>query len=114
MASLAAIIYLVARAIPRIDENALVNLQKKSFFDTFFSKMPLEKFDLLFDNLIEKLLRRVKIIIMKIDNVLTRRLSNFKTTIPAEKESRPNIFSTEGGSVSGGENSEIKMKSDNL
>ena len=102
---MAAIIYLVARTIPRIDENVVSGQSNKSFLENFFSKLPLEKFDLMFDNLLEKILRKFKIVVMKMDNALTRRLSNFKSGVFSEKDSRPNIFSSEGGSASGGENS---------
>jgi len=92
MVSLAAIIYLVARAVPRIDESAFSNPLRKSFFDNLVSKLPLEKIDLMVDNLFEKTLRKFKIVVMKLDNVLTKRLSSFKPTILNEKETRPNIF----------------------
>lgn len=92
MASLAAIIYLVARTIPRIDENAITHQSARSFLDSIFSKVPLEKIDLIIDNLLEKMLRKFKIVVMKIDNTLTKKLSSFKQTGPGEKEVRPNIF----------------------
>ena len=57
------------------------------------------------DNLLEKILRKFKIIVMKTDNALTKKLSDFKPIVPSEKDSRPNIFSPEGGSASSGENS---------
>jgi len=104
MVSLAAIIYLIARTISRIDENVILNRSKGSFLENFFSKLPLEKIDLMFDNLLEKMLRKFKIVVMKTDNALTRKLSDFKPAVSGEKDMRPNIFSTEGGSVSGGEN----------
>ena len=104
MASLAAIIYLIARTIPRIDENVVSGRSKRSFLENLFSKLPLEKIDLMIDNLLEKILRKFKIVVMKTDNVLTRKLSDFKPVVLSEKDSRPNIFSTEGGSASGGEN----------
>lgn len=92
MASLAAITYLIARTVPRIDENVVLSRSKRSFLENFFSKLPLEKIDLIVDNLFEKILRKFKIIVMKIDNTLTRRLSNFKSAVASEKDSRPNIF----------------------
>jgi len=111
MTSLAVIIYLVARTIPRIDENIVLGQPKKSFLENFFSKLPLEKIDLMFDNLLEKILRKFKIVVMRMDNTLTRKLSDFKPMISGENDSRPNIFSSEGGSLpadkhgtSGGEN----------
>ncbi len=92
MASLAAIIYLVARTIPRIDENVFSNPLKKSFFDGIIAKLPLEKIDLMVNNLFEKILRKFKIAVMKFDNILTRKLSGFKPAATIEKDSRPNIF----------------------
>ena len=114
MASLAVIIYLIARTVPRIDENVVLGQSKKSFLENFFSKLPLEKIDLMIDNLLEKMLRKFKIVVMKTDSALTRKLSDLKPMVPSEKDSRPNIFSSEGGSLStdslakrdsGGENS---------
>lgn len=116
MVSLATIIYLIARTIPRIDENVVLGQSKKSFLGNFFSKLPLEKIDLMFNNLLEKILRKFKIIVMKTDNALTRKLSDFKPAVSSEKDLRPNIFSSEGGSVSGGENlgrEDIKQESEN-
>jgi hypothetical protein len=92
MASLAAIIYLIARTIPRIDENIILNQSRKSFLENIFSKLPLEKIDLMFNNLLEKTLRKFKIFVMKMDNVLTRKLSDFKPAVLNEKDLRPNIF----------------------
>jgi hypothetical protein len=92
MVSLAVIIYLVARTIPRIDENAVLGERKRHFFDDFVSKLPLEKVDSIFSNLLEKMLRRSKIVIMKIDNILTRKISSFKPLVSKEKDLRPNIF----------------------
>ena len=92
MVSLAAIIYLIARTISRIDENVILNRSKGSFLENFFSKLPLEKIDLMFDNLLEKMLRKFKIVVMKTDNALTRKLSDFKPAVSGEKDMRPNIF----------------------
>jgi len=110
MVSLAVIIYLVARTIPRIDENVIPGRSKKSFLENFFSKLPLEKIDLMIDNLLEKILRKFKIVVMKTDNALTRKLSDFKPIVPSEKDSRPNIFSSEGAAPAkfGGQRSQLK------
>jgi len=96
MSSLATIIYLAARAIPRIDESALLSSSKNSAFRNWISNIPLEKIDLMFDNLLEKLLRKIKIVVMKTDNVLTRRLSSFKPDVSGDKNTRPNIFENSG------------------
>ena len=92
MTSLAIIVYLVARATPRIDENIVFSKSKNSFFDNIVHKLPLEKIDLMSSNLLEKLLRRVKIIILKIDNILTKKLGNFKSVSSSQEDLRPNLF----------------------
>ena len=92
MTSLAIIVYLVARATPRIDENIVFSKSKNSFFDNIVHKLPLEKIDLMSSNLLEKLLRRVKIIILKIDNILTKKLGNFKSASSSQEDLRPNLF----------------------
>jgi len=92
MASLAALIYLIARTVPRINDSVFSDPLKKSFFDDIICKLPLEEIDLMVENLFEKSLRKFKIIIMKLDNVLTKKLSGFKASVSNEKDSRPNIF----------------------
>ncbi|MCL5017586.1 MAG: hypothetical protein M1155_02950 [Patescibacteria group bacterium] len=94
MASLAVVIYLVARTIPRIDDNIVLSSPRNSFFDKIISKMPLEKLDLMLNNLLEKMLRKFKILIMKFDNVLTKWLSGFKSDAAKDKNIRPSIFDT--------------------
>lgn len=92
MTSLAVMVYLIARAVPKIDENVVLARSKNSFFDNLVHKLPLEKIDLISSNLLEKLLRRVKIIILKIDNVLTKKLGNFKSVNSKQEDLRPNLF----------------------
>ena len=98
MVSLAVIIYLIAKTIPRIDENIVSGQPRKLFLENFFSKLPLEKIDLMLDNLLEKILRKFKIVVMKIDNTLTRKLGNFRPMVSGEKDMRPNIFENSNSS----------------
>jgi hypothetical protein len=99
MTSLAVLIYLVARTIPRIDENVTLSVPRNSFFDKLVSKVPLEKFDLMFDNLLEKILRKFKIIVMKLDNILTKWLSGFKPSAFKDKNIRPSIFDNQDSAI---------------
>lgn len=100
MLSLSVLIYLMARTIPRIDESVVISLPKHSFFDKIASKMPLEKFDSMAGKLLEKILRKFKILVMKLDNILTRWLSGFKPNARKEKNVRPSIFDNpDSGSI---------------
>ncbi|MBI2011041.1 MAG: hypothetical protein HYS89_02330 [Candidatus Colwellbacteria bacterium] len=68
--SLGAIVYLMAIAVPRVGEEEAKSAKKNGRS----TNLPLEDFDLLLKNLRDKLLRRTKIVIMKIDNFLSRKL----------------------------------------
>lgn len=92
MLSLAAIIYLVARAIPRVGE--LINpSDKKSYLEDFFKKIPWHKLDALISSWSEKILRKLKIFILKLDNLVSKYLNKFRTTEMLNKEAaKPDIF----------------------
>ncbi len=92
MLSLGAIIYLIARAAPRVGDI------EESFKDTFhgkldklIAKIPLERFDVFFSVSIEKILRKIKLILMKCDNLLAIHLKKIKKSdnigIKEEKQS---------------------------
>jgi len=90
MVSLGTMIYLVARAMPRVTETAKTE-PAKDYFDELMKKLPLEKADMLATLWTEKFLRKLKIVILKLDNFLSKHLKNLKpdSTDIAEK---PNLF----------------------
>ncbi len=105
------ILYLVARALPKIsDEN-----NGKPVLKTSKTLVYLEKADEKFKKSREKLLRRIRVIILKFDNYLSGRLSKFKRnedknggfrlSLDKEPSSRPEIMekNTEGEDVEKGE-----------
>ena len=87
--SFGAIIYLFARAVPRVDESA-VSAPRRNYLDELLKKMPLEKADALVGGFLEKFLRKVKIIVLKMDNLLTKHLQSLKPT--AQDAAKPTLF----------------------
>lgn len=73
--SLAAILYLTAKTLPRISDQeiAATPIIKDKWIVSY-----LEKVDEWIKILIEKLLRRLKIYILKLDNIVTKKINRFK------------------------------------
>ncbi len=88
MVSLGTMIYLVARAMPRVTEIPKIE-PAKDYFDKLVKKFPLEKADMLVTLWTEKFLRKLKIVILKLDNLLSKHLSNLK---PPAEPAKPNLF----------------------
>ena len=78
MISAGVILYLVIRALPRIDEEEAPS-RKANFLDRWAASELPEKFDVILNSFLEKILRRVKIFLLKIDNTLSGRLKKIKT-----------------------------------
>lgn len=84
MSSLAVMIYLLARRVPQIidtvSEESLI-LRERSLWgrvDRFISKFPMEKIDFTLSQFLEKIIRKMKLLLMRIDNYLSRHLEKFK------------------------------------
>jgi hypothetical protein len=77
MVSFGAIIFLVARTLPRITETATVNIENKKRIN-WLRNFPWEKIDVLMNSFLEKTLRKIKLILMKLDNFVSRQLNKFK------------------------------------
>lgn len=82
MASLGIMIYLVVRGVSRVSDTVEEGLQnnQKSRFDKLVDFLPLEKIDLMLSEYFEKILRKIKLILMKWDNVVTGHLDKIKKT----------------------------------
>lgn len=81
--SLGLIIYLLARVIPRfhIDKNITQQLgPPNTFIDKLLGKLPLNKIDLTINNLLSRILRQVKVLILKFDNLINNYLNKLKKT----------------------------------
>ena len=73
--SLGVIVYLVAAAAPRIQDpdEALVGTNFKARFGEI---IPLDRLDIWLNGAKDKGLRRLKVIVMKVDNFISKRLNN--------------------------------------
>lgn len=85
MLSLGAVIYLIARAMPRVSE-APAPAVKKNHFDELVKQIPFEKIDAFLNAAAAKILRRAKVLIMKTDNLVTGYLGKIKPVNGSAKE----------------------------
>lgn len=72
MLSLAVVVYLMASAIPRIEETETKKSNNSS------TNLPLERLDVFLNTLKDKALRRLKVVVMKTDNLISKQLNNKK------------------------------------
>lgn len=85
-ASLAMMIYLLARALPRITDEAHETAVHVSFFDRLIDRLPMERIDIVISTFLEKLLRKFKLFVSKLDTVITTHLTRVKKSSPIHKE----------------------------
>lgn len=90
MVGLGGIVYLIARGIPRIDDT--LREEPKNKIDHWFSKIPIEKFDIALSNFLEKFLRRIRIGLLRMDNFLVKHLNRVKTTNQTNNK-KPDLIS---------------------
>ena len=103
MLSLGTMIYLIARTVPRVGDEVEVSeeiVKPKTRFDRLFSSSRFEKFDVIFNNFVEKLLRKVKLLLMKLDNFTTSYLDKVKkyklnNNSQKNKEEKPSLFNND-------------------
>ncbi len=79
MAALAVILYLMAKALPRISdepENSHTEKSRAMFY--------VEKLDILLKTFLEKTLRQVRVWILKFDNFIGQKINRFKKEAPKE------------------------------
>ena len=86
MFSLGAILYLVAKTLPKIKDDALNVLSApKPHWTTIY----LEKFDEWFKVYLEKFLRRIRVWLLKLDNYVSQKLGGFKKESPKDAKQLP-------------------------
>ena len=114
MLSLGTTIYLMVRALPRVSEEGLPDFSR-DYFGKLLKRLPLEKADAWVSAVLEKFLRKTKIVILKIDNLLTKHLASLRSA----SSDRSSIFSFKGESLfeqkpdaSGGERKEENSSAD--
>ncbi len=81
MFSLGAMIYLIARAVPRVSD-IREDFERTPYakIDKLISFLPLERLDVTLSTQLEKALRKIKLILMKWDNLVTHHLKKVKKT----------------------------------
>lgn len=113
MLSLAAIIYLFARAMPRVSDAA--DRQKAGdYIEQLLDRVPFEKADAFVSMVIERVLRKLKVAILKMDNLVTNHLRGMKPTLgPGKNQAAEQLFS--GPAASGADGAvEKEGESDSL
>lgn len=81
--SLAIMIYLLARALPRVvDEQGTV---ASGFFDRLVDRLPLQRIDLMLSEFFVKFLRKAKILVLKLDNTINNYLEHIRKHSPAAR-----------------------------
>jgi len=88
--SLGIIVYLLTRALPRVPEKERVSQSSVGdFFDRKIGRhIPLEKLDARAHSLIEKILRKIKVLVMKTDNFVDDRIDQLKKTKKSSGEEK--------------------------
>ena len=76
MASLGTMLYLVARSLPRVGEEVS---DKKNFLDRLSSSEIPEKIDTAFNGFLLKYLRKLKVVLLKVDNFITEKLKKISS-----------------------------------
>lgn len=109
MVSLATIIYLFARAVPRVKDYD-VSAKGRDYFGELFDRLPLEKADAFMSMAMERFLRSLKVVILKLDNLLTTHLRNLRPSAGVGKnENADQLFKSADASAV-----EKQEKSDSL
>jgi hypothetical protein len=78
-AGIGALILILARALPRIEDETISSFGRKSKIVRAFKKIPLDKIDDSVNLVFHKILRKIKIIIMRADNVVTEKINNVRS-----------------------------------
>jgi|SRR3989338_3474631 len=74
--SLGTVIYVAARAVPRISEGESERKPARNFL----TSLPLHKFDAAAASFLEKLLRKVKVLLLRVDNGVNGYLSKIRSS----------------------------------
>lgn len=81
--SMGIMIYLLARALPRVTEDE--GVMPAGVFDRLVEKLPLQRIDLMISAFFEKVLRKMKVLVSKFDNMINGYLAQVRKHSPAVK-----------------------------
>jgi hypothetical protein len=83
MISLCIVLYLMARALPRIVEEP--RAEKPGFLDRWAHSQIPEKVDVALNGFLLKFLRKLKVLVLKLDNTLSKHLQKVRTDESGKK-----------------------------
>lgn len=89
--ALALMIYLVARALPRVSELP-APAPKRDYVGEVIKRIPFKKIDDFLNSLAAKLLRKAKVFVLKLDNLISGYLGKLKTNGNGKENSKPDLF----------------------
>lgn len=97
MLSLAIMVYMVARKVPQLDDTVSVEITPKQTglagkIDKVFDKVPLERLDFWFTQVLEKFLRKSRVFLLKLDNKLVHHLEKFKRIKRSQEQMKAKKF----------------------
>ena len=93
MLALALMVYLAARALPRVSEIP-APAPKRDYVGEFFRQIPFEKIDAFLNSAASKFLRKAKVWVLKLDNLISNYLGKLKTNGKG-KDSARDLFKNE-------------------
>lgn len=101
VASLASVLYIAARVLPRVNDaevDSVVPHRVVSRLTEYF-----ERFDEWFAYISEKFLRRFRVILLKLDNVVSKKLNKFKKEDAVREQGLPDISKSSDEAVDSSE-----------
>ncbi|MBI4159630.1 hypothetical protein HY504_00485 [Candidatus Wolfebacteria bacterium] len=75
---LGTMIYLVARAVPRVGDDLLADEHHSGLIDRLIARIPMEKLDEMSSRFLLKMLRRTRLVILRLDNLIGKSLEKVK------------------------------------
>ncbi len=91
--SLGVVVFLFARALPRVSEEevgAPTDIVEKKL-EQWIARLPLHKIDHGINLFLEKMLRKVRIVILKVDNLVHSLLAKVKSSSVAAKKAEEKV-----------------------
>jgi len=73
-----ALILILARALPKVEDETTAGHLRRGRMNGVFKKIPLDKIDDSLNLVFHKILRKIRIVIMKADNAVTKKLKNVR------------------------------------
>ncbi len=78
ISSLAVVVYLMARALPRVAQNGKDPINFYDYFERWIDRLPIQKFDDRLNLFLSKFLRKTRLLVMKIDTRIVHSLGKLK------------------------------------